>query len=232
MTPAKRFWIGGGGALLPLLVTLLALDLGPIIDHGWHLSLGTYVGFVVRYLVLFALGGIVAVLNSDEIQPIKLMQLGIAAPALVSSYVNAQAPKPTPAQTAALAVTRASFDLPRAARGAIMAPRGEGRILMASFLTDFARAVSAPIAAPIAPAAPQPDRAAVDLAIQNARTSAANAAAAAEKAAAKASKLDQQSTPEAISAVQRSAEDARAAAQKAQSDLKALGEVAKPGAIQ
>ena len=72
MTTSNRFWIGGGGALLPLLVTLLAVDLAPLIDNAPHLTIGTYVGAAIRYLLLFAIGGVVAALNSDEIQPIKL----------------------------------------------------------------------------------------------------------------------------------------------------------------
>jgi hypothetical protein len=90
----RRFWIGGLGALLPLLVTLLAIDVSGLIDHHENLTLGIYVGTVIRYIVLFALGGIVAALNSDEEKPIRLVQLGIAAPALITSFVNL-----TPANT-------------------------------------------------------------------------------------------------------------------------------------
>src|SRR5277367_3721758 len=94
MTPWQRFWIGGGGALLPVIATLLALDLGSMIDHYKDYTVGAYVGTTIRYALLFVLGGAVASLNYDEVQPIKLVQLGIAAPALVASYVNAaQAPK-------------------------------------------------------------------------------------------------------------------------------------------
>jgi hypothetical protein len=90
MSGAKRFWIGGMGSLLPLLVTLLALDIGSIVDHPEKLTLGIYVGAAIRYVTLFVLGGIIAALNSDETKPIKLIQLGIAAPAVISSFVNAQ----------------------------------------------------------------------------------------------------------------------------------------------
>ena len=90
MTHWRRFWIGGGGALLPLLVTLLAVDLAYIIDYYRDYTFGTYVGTALRYVLLFAAGGAVAALNTDEINPIKLVQIGIAAPALIASYVNAQ----------------------------------------------------------------------------------------------------------------------------------------------
>ena len=89
MSGTKRFWIGGMGSLLPLLVTLLALDIGSVIDHPEKLTLGIYVGAAIRYITLFVLGGLIAALNSDESKPIKLIQLGIAAPAVISSFVNA-----------------------------------------------------------------------------------------------------------------------------------------------
>ena len=92
MTPWKRFWIGGGGALLPLLVTLLAVDISQIVDSRTSITLGVYIGAILRYLVLFILGGIVAWLNSDEDKPFKLVQLGIGAPAILSSLINAAPP--------------------------------------------------------------------------------------------------------------------------------------------
>jgi hypothetical protein len=229
MTYWTRFWIGGGGALLPLLVTLLAVDIGPMIDNAPHLTIGTYVGAAIRYLVLFTIGGIVAALNSDEVQPIKLVQLGIAAPALISTYVNAQPPKPLSVQTATTHSLMLSLDVISSAHAADAGARGDGRVLMAGFFSDVLQGATSPLSRVTPPAAQ--DKAAVDRAIENARTSAASSAAAAEKAATDASKLDHQSTPEAISSVQKSADDARTAAQKAQSDLKALGDVSKVGSM-
>jgi len=231
MSYATRFWIGGGGALLPLLVTLLAVDLGPLIDNAPHLTIGTYVGAAIRYLVLFTLGGIVAALNSDEVQPIKLVQLGIAAPALISTYVNAQAPKPAATQTAAVHSRMFSVDLISSAHAADAGARDDGRIVVAQFFSDVFRAATAPLQRQVAPSPPPVDKAAVDRAIENARASTASATAAAEKAAADAAKLDHQSTPEAISSVQKSADDARTAAQKAQSDIKTLGDVNSAAAL-
>jgi hypothetical protein len=229
MTYWNRFWIGGGGALLPLLVTLLAVDIGPMIDNAPHLTVGTYVGAAIRYLVLFTIGGIVAALNSDEVQPIKLVQLGIAAPALISTYVNAQPPKPI--QTATAHSLMYSLDVISSAHAADAGARGDGRLQMASFFSDVLQGATSPLSRVTPPVSAVPDRAAVDRAIENARTSAASSAAAAEKAATDASKLDHASTPEAISSVQKSSEDARTAAQKAQSDLKALGDVSKMGSM-
>jgi hypothetical protein len=229
MSTSTRFWIGGGGALLPLLVTLLAADLGPLIDHPAALSVGTYVGAAIRYLVLFAIGGVVAALNSDEVQPIKLVQLGIAAPALISTYVNAQTPKPV-TQTAAAQVMMLSLDVVSTAHAAGIGAGEPRPIVVAQFFSDVLKSAIAPLPRVVTPP-PVHDKAAVDRAIENARTSAASATLAAERAASDAAKLDHQSTPEAINSVQKSADDARSAAQKAQQDIKALGEVSKLGAM-
>jgi len=92
MTSWKRFWIGGAGSMLPLLVTLLAVDISQIVDNPKSITLGVYIGTILRYLVLFILGGVVACLNSDENKPLKLVQLGIGAPAIISSLINVSPP--------------------------------------------------------------------------------------------------------------------------------------------
>lgn len=94
MSWQQRFAIGGGGALLPILATLLALDIPSIVDHIHLYTVGVFVGTALRYALLFVLGGIVAALNSDESKPIKLVQIGIAAPALIAAYANAQGSAP------------------------------------------------------------------------------------------------------------------------------------------
>jgi len=235
MSPVTRFWIGGGGALLPLLVTLLALDLGPLIDNAPHISVGTYVGAAIRYIVLFTIGGVVAALNSDEVQPIKLVQLGIAAPALISTYVNAQPPKQPAVQTATAHVSILSLGVVSSADAADGHTRDDRPIVMAQFFSDVLRSAIAPLPRVLAPSSPPPippippvqDQAAVDRAIANARSSAASAAVTADKAAADAAKLDHQSTPAAISTVQKSADDARTAVQKTQEDIKTLSDVSR-----
>jgi hypothetical protein len=238
MNPWQRFWIGGGGALLPLLVTLLAVDLASLVDHYKDYSIGTYVGTAARYLVLFAVGGIVAALNSDESQPIKLVQLGIAAPALIASYVNAQPPKPITPQAHVARTGTFSLELiPSAYAGEAMQGR-DGRIFMADFFSDVFRSATSTlprvpspphVPPPPPPPPPVPNKAAVDQAIENATSAAANSAMAVDKAAAAAATLDSAS-PEDISALQKSIGDAKTAAQKAQSDIKSLSEITKADA--
>jgi hypothetical protein len=216
--------------MLPLLVTLLAVDLGPLIDNPTQFTIGTYVGAAIRYLVLFTIGGFVAALNSDEIQPVKLVQLGIAAPALIASYVNAQSPKSPITQTAAGHVSMLSLNVVSSAYAAGAGARDDRPILMAQFFSDVLRSAIAPL-----PRVPPPlslqEKHVVDRAIENARASAASATEAAEKAASDAARLADQSTPEAISSVQKSADDARIAAQKAEENIKTLDDVTRAGAI-
>ena len=68
MTRWARFGIGGLGGLLPVLASLLAVDLtavAAIVDHQDTVSLGLCVGYTLRVLVLFTLGGVMAMLNSE-----------------------------------------------------------------------------------------------------------------------------------------------------------------------
>ena len=90
MTPKKRFLLGGGGALMPVLVSILALDIGALIAEKVYLSAGNLIGLGIRYCVLFVIGGVVAWLHEDENKAFKLFELGIAAPALLTSIITAQ----------------------------------------------------------------------------------------------------------------------------------------------
>ena len=86
------FLFGALGGLLPILASLLTVDVAPIIDHAGSLTIGNYVGYVIRVGILLFLGGVIALLNSDVRQPLTLVQLGISAPALVTAYINSVPP--------------------------------------------------------------------------------------------------------------------------------------------
>jgi hypothetical protein len=109
MSRTSAFLLGALGGLLPILVSLLAIDLAPIIDHlidhsGGGLTTGNYIGYAIRVVVLLFLGGIVALLNSEVKQPLAIVQLGIAAPALVSSFINGATAKPNEVQRASFSI--------------------------------------------------------------------------------------------------------------------------------
>lgn len=87
MKSATRFSLGGLGALMPILIGLLSIDLVPILNDLATLTTGHYVGLALRYFLLFVVGGVVAALHTTEHQPFKLFELGIAAPALLTSVI-------------------------------------------------------------------------------------------------------------------------------------------------
>lgn len=88
-----RFAIGGAGGLLPVLALLVSADIDAIQkvydNHLW--TTGLCIGWGIRTIALFVLGGLMALLNSDIIKPFALVQIGIAAPALVASYASGNA---------------------------------------------------------------------------------------------------------------------------------------------
>jgi hypothetical protein len=90
---AIRFAMGGLGGLLPVLASLVAVDLTAIstLIDSQGITEGLCVGYSIRVFGLFLLGGIMAALNSEVKSPIALVQIGIAAPALVTSYISGAA---------------------------------------------------------------------------------------------------------------------------------------------
>jgi hypothetical protein len=91
LSRAAIFGLGALGGGLPILVSLLAVDL-PTVFSDHSLTVGNLLGYAIRVGILVFLGGVVAMLNSDVKQPLSLVQLGIAAPALVSAYINGAPP--------------------------------------------------------------------------------------------------------------------------------------------
>ena len=85
MTTVRRGLLGGVGALLPVSVSLLAVDLPKTFEH---ISALVILGWAVKAVVLFFLGALVAGLHRDERSPLKLLELGIVAPALITTLVN------------------------------------------------------------------------------------------------------------------------------------------------
>jgi hypothetical protein len=107
LSKAAIFGLGALGGGLPILVSLLAVDL-PTVFSDHSLTVGNLLGYGIRVGILIFLGGVVAMLNSDVKQPLSLVQLGIAAPALVSAYINgASPPKVEPDRHSSLAFSSA-----------------------------------------------------------------------------------------------------------------------------
>jgi hypothetical protein len=77
--------IGCIGALTPILLNLLVVDLQTTLSN---VTLITVLSYLVRVVALCAAACIVIFLNDDETKPVKLFQLGIAAPALLTGLLN------------------------------------------------------------------------------------------------------------------------------------------------
>jgi hypothetical protein len=82
----RKMGIGCVGALTPILINLLIVDLQTTLSNVTLISAFFY---MVRVGALCAAACIVVFLNSDESKPVKLFQLGMAAPALLTGMLNA-----------------------------------------------------------------------------------------------------------------------------------------------
>jgi hypothetical protein len=91
ISSVARFGWGGLGGMLPIFGDLVALDITDIasyVDHPEALTIGVYIGISIKSLILFVVGGIVAMLHRDIHKPYVLLQLGVVAPALFTSFIN------------------------------------------------------------------------------------------------------------------------------------------------
>ncbi len=141
MTSHKRFLLGGGGALMPVLVSFLAVDIGAALDNQVNLTTGNIIGFSLRYIILFIVGGFVAYLHEDEQKPFKLFELGIAAPALITSLITAQGISYSAPQNGSVEVSRLNFSIISGAQAGILEKPAE-KVLVAWGLQDVIDGVS------------------------------------------------------------------------------------------
>ena len=86
MSTYKKIFIGGLGALTPIIMNLLVIDLEVLF---LNLTLFAVFGYIIRVIILFYLGGMTAFLHKDEDSPVKIFELGIVAPALITALINA-----------------------------------------------------------------------------------------------------------------------------------------------
>lgn len=87
----SRFLWGGLGALAPTVISLAILDHSSLVDYIANMDEETFklVGYGFRVVVLFAIGGLWAYFHRSEVEPLKLFQLGIVAPAMITGMINA-----------------------------------------------------------------------------------------------------------------------------------------------
>ena len=101
MDAKQRIFIGAIGGITPYLITLLSINFKTTVGS---FELLDWVGLAVRCLVLIFLGSLVAYLHKKETEQFKIFQLGVAAPALLATFINGNLgnnqslPTPTEAQ--------------------------------------------------------------------------------------------------------------------------------------
>jgi hypothetical protein len=88
MGSLQRFFIACLGALAPIITNLLVVDLHTTLNN---LSVIEGLNYTIRLAALCASACVVVFLNSDEVRPVKLFQLGVMAPALLTSLINGAA---------------------------------------------------------------------------------------------------------------------------------------------
>jgi hypothetical protein len=93
MDARTRFLLGGIGGLAPIILFLINLDFERYVADA---STWTTVGYVVRALLLFALGGFVAYLHEKEETRITLFLVGVSAPSLIAGYLSTSNPSYSP----------------------------------------------------------------------------------------------------------------------------------------
>lgn len=80
-----RIILGALGGISPIIISLLVVDVASLINET---GLMDGIGLAIRFLVLIFIGGLVGYLHNKEEEPFKLFQLGIAAPALLTTAIN------------------------------------------------------------------------------------------------------------------------------------------------
>lgn len=85
LTTRKKILIGGAGALTPIVLNLLVVDLNTTFAT---VSTLIVLAYLVRVGTLFCIGGVMAYFHTDEKSALKLFEIGIVAPALLTAYMN------------------------------------------------------------------------------------------------------------------------------------------------
>jgi hypothetical protein len=85
LTTRQKILIGGTGALAPILLNLLVVDLKTTFAS---ISVIVVLGYLMRVGILFSLGGGMAYFHRTEKNALRLFELGIIAPALLTGVMN------------------------------------------------------------------------------------------------------------------------------------------------
>lgn len=86
MTGRQRFLIGGVGGLAPVLMYLATGDFQRFFANAYGIM---GIGYCVRAIILFFIGGFIAWLYPDETSRVKVFLLGLGAPAMIGGFLSA-----------------------------------------------------------------------------------------------------------------------------------------------
>lgn len=87
LTIFQKMILGALGALTPVLLNLYAVDFEKLFMNQ-EITIPYLIGYVVRILILILYGSLIAFFHRDEHNPVKLFQLGIAFPAIVTILLS------------------------------------------------------------------------------------------------------------------------------------------------
>lgn len=85
LTTRAKVLIGGVGALTPITLNLLVVDLQTTFAS---ITAVIVIGYLIRVGILFCIGGGMAYFHKDERSALKLFEIGIVAPALITALMN------------------------------------------------------------------------------------------------------------------------------------------------
>ena len=86
LTLQRRLVVGGLGALTPILLSLIVVDMRTLLQAA-HDPVEV-IGYLARVVRLFGVGALTAWLHKQEIDERKLFQLGMIGPALLTTMLN------------------------------------------------------------------------------------------------------------------------------------------------
>jgi hypothetical protein len=89
MNAWKRVLWGGGGAVMPIVLSLAVVDAAKVAEYA-ESGPNALVGYVLRVVALFAIGALWAYFHRTETEPFKAFQLGLVAPAMITAFINSQ----------------------------------------------------------------------------------------------------------------------------------------------
>jgi hypothetical protein len=84
-----RFLWGGLGALAPSIISLAILDYSALDAYIANIQPYSLAGYAFRVTALFGIGGLWAYFHRSEVEPLKLFQLGVVAPAMITAMISA-----------------------------------------------------------------------------------------------------------------------------------------------